>query len=309
MLTIFSSAKPFLRQDGIRQRNALRSWTLLDPNCEVILFGDVPGASEVAAELGIHHVKDVLRSKRGNVRLDDMFSRAQQIARHDLLCYANCDIILLNCFLRAVAAAGQWSKRFLLVGQRWDMPMEEPIDFNTDWEINLRKQALRAGRLQVRGAVDYFVFRRGTYHDLPPFVIGRICWDHWLVWKARSTNIPVIDASEDVLAIHQNHDHLYCIGGLDGVRADVESQHNLVLAGGLRHLYTITHATHKLVRGDIKERPGRWHVPLTFFVGTYTNQFWYWALKKTLPLRHLLGLRRGRAFSQAFERFRSMLGD
>jgi len=309
MLTIFSSAKPFLRQDGIRQRNALRSWTLLDPNCEVILFGDVPGASEVAAELGIHHVADVLQSERGNVRLDNMFSRAQQIARHDLLCYANCDIIFLDCFLPAVAAAARWSKRFLVVGQRWDMPMEEPIEFNADWGMHLREEALRAGRLQFPGAVDYFVFTRGMYQDLPPFVIGRVYWDHWLVWKARSTSIPVVDASADVLAIHQNHDHLYCVGGLDGLRADVESQRNLVLAGGLRHLYTITHATHRFVRGHIENRPGRWCVPLTFFVGTYMNQFWYWTLKMTFQLRHLLGLRRGGALSQAFDRFRSMFGD
>jgi hypothetical protein len=187
--------------------------------------------------------------------------------------------------------------------------MEEPIEFNADWGMHLREEALRAGRLQFPGAVDYFVFTRGMYQDLPPFVIGRVYWDHWLVWKARSTSIPVVDASADVLAIHQNHDHLYCVGGLDGLRADVESQRNLVLAGGLRHLYTITHATHRFVRGHIENRPGRWCVPLTFFVGTYMNQFWYWTLKMTFQLRHLLGLRRGGALSQAFDRFRSMFGD
>ena len=89
MLTIFSTAKPFCGGDLTRQRNALRSWTLLHPDCEVILFGDVPGAREVAAELGIHHVPDVLRSEYGSVRLDDMFARAQESARHStetLLC-------------------------------------------------------------------------------------------------------------------------------------------------------------------------------------------------------------------------------
>jgi len=310
MLTIFSTAKPFLRQDRFRQHNALRSWRLLSPDCEVILFGDAPGAREAAAEFGIVHVPDVLRSERGNVRLDFMFARARQIARHDLLCYANCDIIFLDCFLPAVAAVAQWSQRFLIVGQRWDMPMEEPVNFNAhDWRKSLREEALRSGRLQFQAAVDYFVFTRGLYRDLPPFVIGRIYWDHWLVWKARSANIPVVDATADVLAIHQNHDHSYCAGGLEGVRADVESRHNLALAGGLRHLYTITHATHRLASGSIENRQGRWHVPLTFFIGTYLNQFWYWALKRTFRLRRLLGLRRGGALSYAFEPFRSMLED
>src|SRR5581483_3901277 len=135
----------------------------------VILFGDVPGAREVAAELGILHVPDVLRSDRGTVRLDDMFARAQQIARHDLLCYANCDIIFLDCFLPAVAATARWSKSFLVVGQRWDMPMEEPIDFSApDWRKRLREEAIGSGRLQFARAVDYFVFTRGAYRDLPP---------------------------------------------------------------------------------------------------------------------------------------------
>ena len=78
MLTIFSTAKPFRGGDLTRQRNALRSWTLVHPDCQVILFGDVPGACEVAAELGLDHVPDVLRSEYGSVRLDDMFARAQE---------------------------------------------------------------------------------------------------------------------------------------------------------------------------------------------------------------------------------------
>src|SRR5579872_3622849 len=83
MLTLFTTAKPFRGGDLTRQRNALRSWTLVHPDCQVILFGDVPEAHEVAAELGIHHVPDVLRSEYGSVRLDDMFARAQEMARHD----------------------------------------------------------------------------------------------------------------------------------------------------------------------------------------------------------------------------------
>jgi hypothetical protein len=39
MLTIFSTPKPFHGHSGIIQRNALKSWTLLHPDVEVILFG------------------------------------------------------------------------------------------------------------------------------------------------------------------------------------------------------------------------------------------------------------------------------
>jgi hypothetical protein len=46
MLTFVTTAKPFLRHDSVIQRNALKSWTLLRPDVEVILFGDDAGAAD-----------------------------------------------------------------------------------------------------------------------------------------------------------------------------------------------------------------------------------------------------------------------
>ena len=65
MLTLFSTAKPFLGHSGIIQRNALQSWKLLHPDVEVILFGDDEGAAEVARELGIRHEPQVDRHPLG----------------------------------------------------------------------------------------------------------------------------------------------------------------------------------------------------------------------------------------------------
>ena len=45
MLTFFTTAKPFRGHNAIIQRNALKSWTLLRPDVEVILFGDDEGAA------------------------------------------------------------------------------------------------------------------------------------------------------------------------------------------------------------------------------------------------------------------------
>ena len=44
----------------------------------------------------------VARSEQGSKRLDYMFSTARAIAHHDILCYVNCDIILMDDFLRAL---------------------------------------------------------------------------------------------------------------------------------------------------------------------------------------------------------------
>jgi hypothetical protein len=48
MLTFFTTAKPFGGHNGIIQKNALKSWALLHPEVELILFGDEEGAAEAA---------------------------------------------------------------------------------------------------------------------------------------------------------------------------------------------------------------------------------------------------------------------
>jgi len=102
MLTIFSTPKPFRGHIGIIQRNAVASWKLLHPEVEVILFGADEGAAEICVELGLRYHPELDVREDGTKALGPLFSRAQQIARHDLMCYVNCDIILLQDFRRAL---------------------------------------------------------------------------------------------------------------------------------------------------------------------------------------------------------------
>jgi hypothetical protein len=309
MLTIFSTAKPFQGRAEIAQRNALKSWTLLHPDCEVILFGNEPGTYEVAAELRIRHIPEVLHSEKGSIRLDYIFARAQEMARHDRLCYANCDIIFPRSFPNGINTVAGWSPQFLVIGRRWDAPVTELLDFDAmDWESRLGNFAVRSGNQQLTYAIDFFAFSRGLYKNMPPFAVARNHWDHWMVWKARSMKVPVVDVTADVLAVHQNHDFAYHPGGLAGIKADVESKRNRALAGGQLHLYTIDHATHQLVDGDIVDKPGRWHVPVTSLLRVYSSQFWYWLLEETFRVRHALGLNSG-AFEQMRKRVRSFIGE
>jgi hypothetical protein len=254
MLTLFSTPKPFTGHSEIIQRNALQSWKRLHPSVEVILFGDEEGAASICAELGLRHEPHVERHESGMKYVDYLFSRAQQIARHDYLCYSNCDIVLLDDFLKAFEKARAWREKFLLVGRRWDTDVTGPIDFSrADWAADLRHLALTTGALQHPGFIDYFVFPKGLYDRLPSLLIGRSYWDHWLVWKALSDGAALLDCSAFAVPVHQTHDYGYHPDGKRGTDRDDLARRNKFLSGNGRHLRSILDSTHRLTReGQIR---------------------------------------------------------
>ena len=321
VLTFFTTAKPFRGRTGIIQRNALKSWTLLDSNVEVILFGDDEGAAEVALELGIRHEPHVQRNEYGSKRLDYMFATARTIARHDILCYVNCDIILMDDFCGALDRVRAAQSKFLMVGQRWDVDIHRPWDFTSSyWQVRLRSVVLSRGQQRPPEWIDYFAFTKGLYGStLPPFVVGRVYWDNWLVWRALNLGA-VVNASECVMAVHQNHDYSYHIQGKLGVWNDTESQANLRWAGGYKHLRTIHCAPLRLTHSRIAPNYSSHIVPYllaakrlgaksaTGTLAFLQSHFWHPFLDFTRPIRHRVGIRQAR-IPAFWRRARHLLGE
>jgi hypothetical protein len=300
LITVFSTPKPFRGHSSIIQRNALQSWKLIHPDAEVILFGDDEGAAEVCAELGLRHEPIVERKENGTKGLRSILGRAQQIARHDVLCYVNCDIIFTDDFLRALDTVSRWQGRFLMVGRRWDMDVSQPLDFSQPgWQEAIVQCAQREGFQRLYYNIDYFAFRRGLYAQIPDLVIGRNWWDQWLVWQAGAAGVPVIDVSEVVYAVHQNHDYSYHPQGMAGVWTDAATQENFRLAGGWKHLHTIEDATFRLTSAGLQPNRGYWLAPAKRRVRRVTRaartfvrtRLWHPFLDRTRPLRQALGLR------------------
>lgn len=295
MLTIFSTPKAFEGHIDIIQRNAIQSWLRLSPEIEVILIGDDPGTAETARDFGIRHVKQVRRNGSGAKYLSSVFSQAQDLARHEIIGYVNCDIMLTSDFLLAAERVSSWRGNFLMVGRRWDIDIAEPWKFESSWEHRLRSHVLTHGKRRTQHAMDYFVFPRGMYQDIPPLVIGRFWWDHWLIWRALSAPVPVVDATAKVMAIHQNHDYAYHPQGLQGVWYGQEAQANRGFAGKGRHLATLGDATHLLTDRGIEPNRLHWLAPWRRRLLLFANAAWYMALEVTKPLRYALGLHRRRA--------------
>jgi len=236
MITIFTVPKAFEGHVGTIQRNAIGSWLRVHPECQVVLCGNDPGVAEVASQLGVDHIPDVEVNEYGTPLLDSVFARSASIARHHLLCYINADVIARPDLFRA--ALEMTFDQFLLVGQRWDVPVTEPIDFaNTRWFDELMELTRDRGQLHPPAGSDYFLFpAHSPLVHLPAFAVGRPAWDNWMIYRAKTLGVPVVDCSEAVLMIHQNHDYGHVFQSTDGFYNGPEGDRNRELAVGTQAL-------------------------------------------------------------------------
>jgi hypothetical protein len=176
-----------------------------------------------------------------------------------------------------------------MIGRRWDTEITAPIDFGgARWARETRDLATRNGKQQIPSFIDYFCFRKGLYREIPPLVVGRNYWDHWLVWKALTTPVPVIDCSRAVVAVHQNHDYAYSPAGSAGTHGDELAMRNKELGGNGENLRSIRNATHIVTRGGRVQRVP-YYEKWTTITELGTKQG---LLEHTFWLRKRLGLRR-----------------
>jgi len=251
LISIFSAPKPFTDPHiAIIQRNAVNSWIRL-PDVEVVLMGDEPGLAQAAHELGAQHISDVLRSPSGAPLISSMFQLARKSSDSPLLCIINADILLMPDFVEAVGQVVAQREKFVILGQRWDLDVSQPLDFSGDWTGSLRASLRAHGNLHRPAGSDYFLFPQACYARVPDFAIGRAGWDNWMIYQARRQGWPVIDVTPSAMIVHQNHDYSHLPGGKPHYHHP-ETDQNIRLAGGRAMTrFTLLDANYRLENGRI----------------------------------------------------------
>lgn len=251
LLTLFSAPKPFTDPHiAIIQRNAIASWTKL-PGVQVLLLGDEPGLEQAAQELGVRHIPGLPRSPSGAPLMDAMFRLARDNSPSQLYCIVNADIILFPSFVESAQQLWAQKEKFVALGQRWDLDIEEALDFSGDWPARLLERMRSQGQLHRPVGSDYFLFPAACYDDLPAFTIGRAGWDNWMIYQALKKGFPAIDASEQITIIHQNHDYSHLPGGQPHYNHP-ETNENIRLAGGRPMTrFTLLDTNYRLENGSI----------------------------------------------------------
>lgn len=247
MLTFFTVPKAFVGRTAVLQMNALESWRAAAEAAEIILFGDEAGVAQAAADVGARHERRLERTEGGAPRVDDVFARAQALSAGGELCFVNADVMLPSDLSVTLAELRAELPRAILVGQCRNLD----VTARTGWTATLARVASESP-LRGPGGIDYVLFAQGAFVDIPPFALGRAYFDNWLIWDAVRRGKRVIDLTERVLAVHQNHDYGHVAGGRDAVYAGADAQRNLALAGGRLHLFNIDDATHRLTQNGLR---------------------------------------------------------
>ena len=169
MMTFFTIPRSFEGEFDKLQRKALASWRDAAPGSETILYFHLP------------------TNEHGTPLVNAAFERAEEQAAFDWLCECSADVSI-ESDLRPVLDALEGIARPFVIGQRHDRDKE--------------------GRLSLHApyGVDYFLYRRSTIGEIPPFAVGRTAYDNWLVWAAiERWDMTTIDATDAIKAVHDDH--------------------------------------------------------------------------------------------------------
>ncbi|MCX6731051.1 MAG: hypothetical protein NTZ55_04330 [Candidatus Roizmanbacteria bacterium] len=235
-MIIFTVPKPFIGKFRIIQENAIDSWLSIKPKPKIILIGDEVGISQVAKSKHLIQIKKIKKNINGTPLLNNIFSQVQKNSKDKVFMYINTDIILLKSPNSCIKILINQFDRFLAVGKRYEMDLEEKIDVE-----DVQKIANNTNLKQKSNSwMDYFIFTHDVFDSIPPFALGKTFWDKWLVWYALQKKIPTIDITSELDVIHQTHSYsMNRRTNMHSVWAGDEALNNLRLAGGWSHGATI----------------------------------------------------------------------
>ena len=131
----------------------------LGAEVEVILVGEEAGMAAVAASCGVSPARRCCPQRTGHAAGQLDLCLARQASDSPCLAYVNADILLLPDVAGSRPGMSRQAQRFLIVGQRWDLDVREPLDFTPGWEERLRPDAHPGQAAPARQAAITSSFR------------------------------------------------------------------------------------------------------------------------------------------------------
>lgn len=195
--------------EALHTKNSITAWIQL--GVQVILFGE-EAQCEYARTLlppsqGICLPLPCMNEEYKVPQYDCLFAKASEVATTEFVMYANSDMIFFDDLLEALHKIANEYQDFLMVGQRLDIMYPRLIDFsNPNWKVDFKGYVEANGKQHGKYGIDYFLYRRIFTRKMPPFLVGRVRWDNWLLAEfIGGKDSYAIDTTGVITAVHLNH--------------------------------------------------------------------------------------------------------
>lgn len=209
MITIFSPMRAFESDIANVQLNAINSWINIKPSVEIILFEDEKNTTAAAcSHLNVSVIKDVDRSFSGVPLLNSMYEIVNQVSSNDVICYLTADILLPKDFSIKINQFYNLGKsefgKFVGISCRHDLNNSEIKKGNLSTD-DYYKLCYENSHNRGRSGIDLWVTNVNDKIVYPEFPIGRCITDNWFVYYCVKNGYKVVDFSNEIKIIHQNH--------------------------------------------------------------------------------------------------------
>ena len=246
------------------QHNVINALAAL-PRVRVALFTTDDEYKELGAAVGAT-VYTEFETAIGTVPvLRDMFARALDGCTTPMVGFVNGDILLSKDFADTVAAVqaamddGRLTNRTFLVGRRYNIV--ESLANGTTLPTPATLADVEALHTMLVGgknvqpflprSADYFVYSRAAVdwrRDVPPFVIGRIAYDNWLMQYGLQAGIDVVDGTATIIDVHMTDSG----GVVSGSKAQ-NRNYNKDMANGLTNFGSASYSRFATARHPVDE--------------------------------------------------------
>ena len=275
MITFFTSPKIHKDKSKIHQLNSFKSLMNLDLKIELIIFDDLKqftGKEDIFSVKQIKIINDFQKNEFGTPFINDIFNIAIDKSNNDVLVYFNSDIIFNKTIEIAIQnLLKEVERNFLGVGKRIDIKLDEIIN-KYDKEAILKKTN-NDYSYHNKWGIDYFIFNKNTFIPIPKFLIGRTCWDNWIISSMKKNNFKIIDCTSSIECFHPFHDYSHIKSKNEkSHHKGVERDYNLKICGGYKNLFNINDCDYYLNNNKIKKKK---FTQLILFYETFLRRIFY----------------------------------
>ena len=191
----------------IKIYNTIREWASLRPLVQPVLYFTDNRTHATALQRGWEAIRCPKIADRisPSCVLPAMFLDAEErFPNADFYGYANGDLLFDDSLVNTLKSVKESlvSSKLLIIGCRFNYQMN-----GRELILNAQNVTSRKSKAyQFTGyAIDYFITPRQKYvwKSLPPLVVGRTLYDNYMIAFSVKKNIPVLDTTKTILALHQ----------------------------------------------------------------------------------------------------------